>query len=96
MKKISDVMWEAANLYLCFPSEPVSDKKFYYSCDAISAACNDDYYHYYDTIYHAFANYLGCGQGYTEFNEFSTAVKQQEARYNWLMFCYEYAKELGC
>lgn len=110
MKKLSDVFWEAANLYLyANTNDKDSTNVNFHSCDAVSDACNDKSYDY-NTIYHSFMNYLGCDcNGTDQFdypywfypdsskNEWwweSYSEEEQGARYLWLMFCYEYAKEL--
>ena len=100
MKKLSDVFWEAANYYLSLDSHEYINEHGHFvclhSCDAVSIACGDN--HIYDTIYHAFMNHLGCdSESNYQFNSKywkTYSEEEQGARYLWLMFCYQYAKEL--
>lgn len=91
--KISDVLWEAANVHLSSDDISHPEKKTNrYSCDAIVDSAG------FGTKSHdqtkAFISYLGVRIfGRFEFSEFLEGNDRQQARYNWLMFAHQIALE---
>lgn len=57
MKKLSDVFWEAANIYLKTSINDTNKMRDLHSCDAVSDVCKEKSYGC-DTVYHAFMIYL--------------------------------------
>ena len=98
-RKISDILWEAANEYL---SEVGSIHlrsggygwKNKYSCLAVYDACEEFSVSPYETM--NFLEELGVNtDGFYEFNEFDAGEERQGARYLWLMFAYQVALSEG-
>jgi hypothetical protein len=102
-RKISDVLWLAANEHLAHDPDLFDFNKSTFSCDAVYAVLSD-----YDAPLHrrtmAFLRELGCNtKGYNEFKQFETrdgnwrsmTTRSQGARYLWLMFAYQVAKSEG-
>jgi hypothetical protein len=99
-RKISDVLWLAANKHLAHDPDLFDFNKATFSCDAVYAVFSD-----YDDPLHRrtmdFLRELGCNtKGHNEFKQFekqeggwrSATKKAQGARYLWLMFAYLVAR----
>jgi hypothetical protein len=106
-RKISDILWDAANEYLSevdsvhLRSEGYGWKERY-SCSAVEGACyslsksscGSEKNHYSKTI--DFLEELGVNTGdLFEFIEFDAGEERQGARYLWLMFAYQVALSEG-
>ena len=101
-RKISDIIWDAANKYLCPPGVDSGDELWMESCCAVAEAENghDQWGRVKVTpnVSKALA-YLQefgvdpCRLG--QFNEFESDEEIQGARYLWLMFAYQVALSEG-
>ena len=102
--KLSDVLWIAANEYLCHDTYKW-DSKSAYSCAAVESIALNMYekgkislkeYSDLTSQFKAGAKALGLDTiTMTAFSEFPPGPSRQEARYAWLMFCYDLAIEQG-
>lgn len=93
-KRISEILWDAANLWLSDGSESLEFSEFHaYTCYAVIAAEDESYPDKSNAC--VFLKRLGCdcGSG-RQFDEFSFGEQRQGARYAWLMFASMYAEEL--
>ena len=101
-RKISDILWDAANKHLCSPVEDRGDGLWMESCCAVAEAENGhDRVGCVDVdpcVSKALAYLKEFGvnpQKSGQFDEFSSYEEQQGARYLWLMFAYQVALDEG-
>jgi hypothetical protein len=100
-RKISDILWDAANTQLC-PQQSHSHWETY-SCLVIQETIGFGVGHIMsgrqqalDVRIHAGMIELGLDTGSTfAFSEFAPGPERQGARYAWLMFCHDLALEQG-
>lgn len=100
-KKLADVLWKAANVYLCADgSYDNGGEKF--SCHAAlratkeSLACAFDQYNDSETI--AFLRELGCDFGSTAWGEVEKELEPEQmqgVRYMWLLLAMHVAEDEG-
>ena len=101
-RKISDILWDAANKHLCSPVEDRGDGLWMESCcavaeaenghDRVGSVCVDP------DVSKALAYLQEFGvipKEYGQFDEFSSYEEHQGARYLWLMFAYQVALDEG-
>lgn len=101
-RKISDILWDAANKHLCPSGEEDRGSLWKESCCAVAEAENG-----HDRVGSvdvdpcvskalAYLQELGViPKEYGQFDEFSSYEEQQGARYLWLMFAYQVALDEG-
>jgi hypothetical protein len=92
-KKISDILWDAANKHLWDGVKPLRHcEEEEFSCLAVDEA--EGYPSRYRATY--FLEDLGVnGFSATEFRKFKRGEIRQGARYLWLMFAYQVALDEG-
>lgn len=101
-RKISDILWDAANKHLFSPVEDDGDGLWMESCCAVAEAENGhDSWSGVDVdpcVSKALTYLQEFGvipKEYGQFDEFSSYEEQQGARYLWLMFAYQVALDEG-
>jgi len=102
-RKISDILWDAANEHLCSPEEDRGDGLWLESCCAVAEAENGHDWCgcvYVDSnVSKALAYLKEFGVDPREYGQFADVGDSDEeiqgARYLWLMFAYEVALSEG-
>ena len=101
-RKISDILWDAANEHLCPPGVDSGDELWMESCCAVAEAENGHHSWGYVDVDPDVSKALAYLQEFGvdprrtgQFDEFESDEEIQGARYLWLMFAYEVALSEG-
>lgn len=101
-RKISDILWDAANKYLCPPGVEAGDGFWGESCCAVAEAENGHHSWGYVDVDPDVSKALAYLQEFGvdprrtgQFDEFESDEEIQGARYLWLMFAYQVALSEG-
>lgn len=101
-RKISDIIWDAANKYLCPPGVDSGDELWMESCCAVAEAENGHHSWGYVDVDPDVSKALAYLQEFGvdprrtgQFDEFESYEEIQGARYLWLMFAYQVAIDEG-